>query len=130
MVPDIMFIVALITNLMKRHPRCLRLVHRKKTSISLGIHLTSDPFKDDETDPIAACALKSSLWELEILMKTHYDQRVRDYCKILKTDIGQRTNFIKAEDFIKADPLVLLKQEIEEIDLEKVANQVALKLSR
>ena len=128
MVSDIMFTVALIANLIKRHPRCLRLLHRKKTSMSLGLHLTSDPFKEAEADPLEAHALKSSLWELEILMKTHYDYRVRDYCKILKTDIQSRTNFIKAEDFIKADPLLLLKQEIEEIDLEKQATLVASKI--
>ena len=66
---DIMHIVGLIVNLIKRHPRCLRLLHRKKTSMSLGIQLSIDPFKDKETDPMGAFALKSSLWELEIIMK-------------------------------------------------------------
>jgi U3 small nucleolar RNA-associated protein 19 len=43
---DIMFLVGLIANLLKRHPRCMRLLHRKKTSMSLGLHLTIDPFRD------------------------------------------------------------------------------------
>lgn len=84
---DIMYTVSLIVNLIKRHPRCYRLIHRKKTSLSLGIQLTVDPYKESESDPMNALALKSSLWELEIVMKTHYDQRVRDFCKILKTDL-------------------------------------------
>jgi hypothetical protein len=116
-----MYVVALIVNLIKRHPRCVRLLHRKKTSLSLGIQLSNDPYRDQEADPINALALRSSLWELEIVMKTHYDQRVRDYCKMLKTDIASRTNFIKADDFLKTDPLAVLRQEIEDIDCEKQA---------
>jgi len=122
---DIMYLVGLIANLIKRHPRCMRLLHRKKTSMSLGLHLSIDPYKDSETDPLNSCALKSSLWELEIVMKTHYDQRVRDYCKLLKTDLGSRTNFVKTDDFIKTDPLAVLKQDIADIDLEKQAQVTA-----
>lgn len=66
---DIMFIISLIANLVKRHPRCYRLIHRKTTSLSLGKRLSSDPYNADETDPLLSKALKSSLWELEIVMK-------------------------------------------------------------
>lgn len=114
-----MFIVGLIVNLIKRHPRCLKLIHRKKTSMSLGINLANDPYKENEVDPLNAVALKSSLWELEIVMKSHYDQSVRDFCKVLKTDLMARSNLIKTDDFIKIDPLLALKQEIEDLDLEK-----------
>jgi len=96
---DIMFVVGLIVNLIKRHPRCLRLIHRKKTSLSIGIQLSTDPYLQNESDPLQTLALKSSLWELEILMRTHYDQRIRDFCKILKTDLVGRSNFIKVDDF-------------------------------
>jgi U3 small nucleolar RNA-associated protein 19 len=72
-VNDTMFCVSLIANLIKRHPRCLRLVHRKQTALSLGKKLTQDPFLVDQADPLETRALKSSLWELEILMKKHYD---------------------------------------------------------
>lgn len=70
---DIMYVVSLILNLIKRHPRCVRLLHRKKTSLSLGIQLTTDPYRESELEPMNTLALRSSLWELEIIMKTHYD---------------------------------------------------------
>ena len=82
-----MSIISLIANLIKRHPRCYRLIHRKTTSINLGKRLTVDPFNSEEPDPLLTKSLKSSLWEIEILMKQHHDQRVRDFCKIFKTDI-------------------------------------------
>jgi len=43
-VNDTMFTVSLIANLIKRHPRCLRLIHRKKTALSTGKRLSKDPF--------------------------------------------------------------------------------------
>jgi len=42
---DILFVAAFTANTIRRHPRCLRLVHRKKASISMNLTLTSDPFK-------------------------------------------------------------------------------------
>ena len=70
---DVMFIISLIANLIKRHPRCYRLIHRRATSLSLGKRLSTDPYDADEPDPLLSRALKSSLWELEIVMKQHFD---------------------------------------------------------
>jgi U3 small nucleolar RNA-associated protein 19 len=70
---DAMYVVGLVVNLIKRHPRCLKLIHRKKTSMSMGIHLSNDPYKETEADPLMSFALKSSLWELDLVMKQHYD---------------------------------------------------------
>ena len=70
---DVMFVISLIANLIKRHPRCYRMIHRKTTSLSLGKRLSSDPYDAEEPDPLLTKALKSSLWELEIVMKQHYD---------------------------------------------------------
>jgi hypothetical protein len=33
-----------------------------------------------------------------------------------------RSNFVKIDDFIKIDPLLALKQEIQDLDLEKATN--------
>ena len=66
---DIMFVISLVANLIKRHPRCYRLIHRKTTSISLGKRLSVDPFDAEEPDPLLTKSLKSSLWEIEIIMK-------------------------------------------------------------
>ena len=64
-------------------------------------------------------ALKSSLWELEIVLVHHFDQRVRDFAKILKTELLSRPSMLKAQDFAEADSLALLKTEVKEIDLSK-----------
>ncbi len=66
------------------------MIHRKHTSISLGKRFSEDPYEATETDPMLTKALKSSLWELEVVLNHHYDQRVRDFAKILKTEILSR----------------------------------------
>jgi len=96
---DAMFTLSLIVNLIKRHPRCYRLLHRKHTSISLGRRFSEDPFDAEEKDPRMTRALKSSLWELEVVLLHHYDQRVRDFAKILKTELLARPTLLKAEEF-------------------------------
>jgi len=70
---DAMFTISLVVNLIKRHPRCYRLVHRKHTSISLGKRFAEDPYDAEERDPLQTMALKSSLWELEVVLVHHYD---------------------------------------------------------
>lgn len=54
---------------------------------------------EDEDDPIKANALQSCLWEMEILLKNCVDQKVRDYAKILKTDLMRKTSYFKSEEF-------------------------------
>lgn len=93
---DAMFTVSLIVNLVKRHPRCYRMLHRKHTSISLGKRFAEDPYDAEETDPLLTMALKSSLWELEVVLTSHTDQSVRDFAKILKTEILTRPTQLKA----------------------------------
>ena len=55
-------VVVMVTNLIKRHPNCKVLIHRKVESESQG----EDPFIDSEKDPVKTRALDSSLWELEV----------------------------------------------------------------
>ena len=55
-------VVVMVTNLIKRHPNCRVLIHRKVESQSQG----EDPFIDSEKDPMKTRALDSSLWELEV----------------------------------------------------------------
>jgi len=49
---DLLFCLALIANLAKRHPRTYRLLTRNQNSLSLGITLESDPFRCEEADPL------------------------------------------------------------------------------
>ena len=95
-VSDAMFTISLVVNLVKRHPRCYRLLHRKHTSLSLGKRFSDDPYDANEPDPSQTMALKSSLWELEVVLIHHYDQRVRDFGKILKTELLARPTNMKA----------------------------------
>ena len=119
-VNDTMFVLSLMANLIKRHPRSSRLIHRKKTSMSMGKRLASDPFLASETDPLSTKALKSSLWEVEILMRKHHDMRVRDFTKMFKTNFTGKCNFFKAEEFIQYDALSALHKDLEEMDTAKI----------
>jgi U3 small nucleolar RNA-associated protein 19 len=71
---DKMYVISLIANLIKRHPRCVRLIHRKTKLYKQNPTFDTDPYKETEKDPLKAKALKSSLWELDSLMKHEFDE--------------------------------------------------------
>ena len=88
------------------------------------MRLASDPYKANEKDPLLAKALKSSLWEIQILMTKHYDQRVRDFCKLFRADFLRKTVFFKSEDFINEDPLNQIIADLEQLDEKKTHEQI------
>lgn len=110
-----MFVLALTCNLVKRHPKCQRLLHRRAAPLTLAV----DPYREDEEDPMATRALKSSLWELEVVMRNHCCSGVRSYAKVLKTDFIRKTAFFKLEDITQVDPLDMLLQEVKDVDNDK-----------
>ncbi|EST05846.1 CCAAT-binding factor [Kalmanozyma brasiliensis GHG001] len=59
-------VVPFVYNLLKRHPRCMSMVHREWDGdrLNIGPSGVADPFDADETDPLKTNALESSLWEL------------------------------------------------------------------
>lgn len=118
-ISDAMFTISLVVNLIKRHPRCYRLLHRKHTSLSLGKRFSEDPYDADEKDPMETKALKSSLWEFEVVLVHHYDQSVRDFAKILKTELLSKPTQLKAQEYAQADSLALLKTELAGLDVNK-----------
>ncbi len=63
---------------MKRHPRCVRLI-QKKNKKGMDKKFGEDPYKSDEKDPLVARALQSSLWELEIILKSESDLQVKTW---------------------------------------------------
>lgn len=63
--------------------------------------------------------MKSCLWEMEVLMKSHYDERVRNYSKVFKTELNRKEAYFKCEDFTTVDPLEVLEQDLNDIDNEK-----------
>lgn len=64
----ILFVLALISNLLRKHQECQCLIHRKST-------LINDPYTIEEKHPIKSQAIDSSLWELNALEK-HYHPAV------------------------------------------------------
>ncbi|CBQ71064.1 conserved hypothetical protein [Sporisorium reilianum SRZ2] len=59
-------VVPFVYNLLKRHPRCMGMVHKEWDGdrLNIGPAGVADPFDADETDPLKTQALESSLWEL------------------------------------------------------------------
>lgn len=52
-------------------------------------------------------------------MKSHYDERVRNYSKVFKTDFNRKEAFFKCEDFTTVNALDLLEQDLNDVDNEK-----------
>jgi hypothetical protein len=111
-----MFVISFTTNLIKRHQKCFRLLHRRS---ALTMTLESDPYKANEADPLQTNALKSSLWELDTVMRQHVDSNIRQYTKVFKTDFLRKSALFKCEEFTQADPLAVLLQELEDVNNEK-----------
>lgn len=74
----------------------MRLIHRK--AVSMEMNLINDPYREDEDDPMETRALKSSLWELEVVMRHHFDSNIRNYAKVFKTDFLRKAAFFKCEE--------------------------------
>ena len=71
---DKMYAISLIANLIKRHPRTVRLIHRKKKLYKCNPTFESDPYLDHEKDPSKSKALKSSLWEIDAILQNEMDE--------------------------------------------------------
>ncbi|EPQ30749.1 uncharacterized protein PFL1_01650 [Pseudozyma flocculosa PF-1] len=59
-------VLPFVWNLLKRHPRCLGMIHKEwdNDRLNIGPAGVADPFDPDETDPLKTNAIESSLWEL------------------------------------------------------------------
>ena len=54
------------------------------------------------------------------MMKQHYDSRVRDFCKLFKTDIKAKSNLMKTEGFAST-----LMKDLQDLDASKEASLVS-----
>jgi U3 small nucleolar RNA-associated protein 19 len=78
-----LIIIALIHNLLRRHPSVNFLVHwevdendsNAKEEASQPKKIGADPFNNDEADPAKSGAMRSSLWEIDTL-RHHYTPAV------------------------------------------------------
>ncbi|KAI4375450.1 hypothetical protein MLD38_013316 [Melastoma candidum] len=119
--PGALIIIALIHNLLRRHPSINCLVHREDGGIDFKDHSKADEifgngnvssspdcserfgfdhFQADEVNPIKASAMKSSLWEIDAL-RHHYCPPVSRFVLSLENDLTVRakTTEINVKDF-------------------------------
>ncbi|XP_038887733.1 protein NUCLEOLAR COMPLEX ASSOCIATED 4 isoform X2 [Benincasa hispida] len=129
-------IIALIHNLLRRHPSINCLVHRENVSESKNDDSKSeevvkgadasevdadtpnmkpgiDHFNYEETDPIKSSALRSSLWEIDSL-RHHYCPPVSRLVLSLENDLTVRskTTEIDVKDFVAGSYSTILGQEL------------------
>ena len=95
----IVALVPYIYNLLKEHPTCTFMIHRRphppytRTNYDLG----HDPFDMAQPDPQQTGAIDSSLWELETL-QSHYHPNVASLAKILSEQFTKGA--YNLEDFL------------------------------
>nr|GEW23683.1 nucleolar complex protein 4 homolog B [Tanacetum cinerariifolium] len=110
-------IVALVHNLLRRHPSINCLVHQEDnvetskdvSSIKAGI----DQFKNDETDLLKTNAMRSSLWEIDTL-RHHYCPPLSRFVLSLENDLTVRskTTEVAVKDFSSGSYATIFREEI------------------
>lgn len=98
----VVIVIPFIYNLLKRHPTCMIMVHNP------NVTNYTDPFDNDEQDPLKTKAIGSSVWELETLM-THYHPNVATLATIFKEPF--RKHNYNLEDFLDWSYASLLESE-------------------
>lgn len=73
-----LFVLALVSNLLRKHPECACLVHRQAVELV-------DTYDANEIDPAKSGAIDSSLWELNALER-HYHPAVSSLAKACGTE--------------------------------------------
>ncbi|CAN1143201.1 Protein NUCLEOLAR COMPLEX ASSOCIATED 4 [Linum perenne] len=125
-------IIALIHNLLRRHPSINCLVHREEVNASSNSNLVAetdnvddghgsattkrvgiDPFDNDESNPVKSNALGSSLWEVENL-RHHYCPPVSRFVESLETDltVTSKTTEMNIKDFSSGSYATIFGAEI------------------
>ncbi|XP_076921892.1 protein NUCLEOLAR COMPLEX ASSOCIATED 4-like [Bidens hawaiensis] len=110
-------IIALIHNLLRRHPSINCLVHQEEkdqtakddTSVKPGI----DQFNNEETDLVKTNAMRSSLWEVDTL-RHHYCPPVSRFVLSLENDLTVRskTTEVAVKDFSSGSYATIFRDEM------------------
>jgi len=104
-----LFVLALVSNLLRKHGECGCLIHRKGKNEDDG--LITDVFIENvDDDLINTRALESSLWELTALEK-HYHPAVSTLAKSVGMEDDKTTPMYDMEDFIVHTYKSLFEQE-------------------
>lgn len=102
-----LYIIALVSNLLRKHPECACLIHRGKGDGSS--EKLQDPFDCKAQDPVESRAIESSLWELVVLEK-HYYHAVATMAKVCGTE-GEDTLLYDMDEFVQHSYKSLFEQE-------------------
>ncbi|XP_068639743.1 protein NUCLEOLAR COMPLEX ASSOCIATED 4 [Aristolochia californica] len=134
-----LIIIAIIHNLLRRHPSINCLVHQLPAEEANGVPSTGgdesvknsveggsaarsdmltgkkgvDLFKSEESDPMKSDAMRSSLWEVDTL-RHHYCPAVSRFVASLETDltVRQKTSEMNVKDFSSGSYATIFKSEI------------------
>uniref|UniRef100_A0ACD5UDG1 Uncharacterized protein n=1 Tax=Avena sativa TaxID=4498 RepID=A0ACD5UDG1_AVESA len=114
-----LIIIALIHNLLRRHPSINFLVHWEAPQddttgeASLPKKVGADPFNNEETDPTKSGAMCSSLWEIDTL-RHHYTPAVSRFVASLENDltIRAKTTEMKITDFSSGSYATVFRDEV------------------
>jgi len=99
-----LFVLALVSNLLKKHPECNCLVQRKE-----GTEM-EDGFVAEEDDPVKCRALQSSLWELAVFER-HYYPAVATLAKSIGRLEEDKAPMYNIEEFANHTYASLFEQE-------------------
>ncbi|CAL5069618.1 unnamed protein product [Urochloa decumbens] len=116
-----LIIIALIHNLLRRHPSINFLVHwevdendaNATVEASRPKKIGADPFNNDEADPAKSGAMRSSLWEIDTL-RHHYSPAVSRFVASLEEDLTVRakTTEMKITDFSSGSYATVFRDEV------------------
>ncbi|KAL6652156.1 hypothetical protein ACP70R_011081 [Stipagrostis hirtigluma subsp. patula] len=116
-----LIIIALIHNLLRRHPSINFLVHwevdendsNATVEANQPKKIGADPFNNEEADPAKSGAMRSSLWEIDTL-RHHYSPAVSRFVVSLENDLTVRakTSEMKITDFSSGSYATVFKDEV------------------
>ena len=107
----IVAVVPFVYNLLKQHPTCTLMIHRKpfpqykKSAENVG----EDPFDMTESDPQQTGAIDSSLWELETL-QSHFHPIVSSIAKLISEQFTKQA--YNLDDFLDHGYASMLDSEL------------------
>ena len=92
----IIVVIPWIYNLLKNHPTCTFMIHRKG-EVGKEENGWGDAFRMEEPDPMETDAIESSLWEIHML-QTHYHPNVAAIARMISEQFTKQA--YNLEDFL------------------------------
>ncbi|KAF5760374.1 putative nucleolar complex protein [Helianthus annuus] len=110
-------VIALIHNLLRRHPSINCLVHQEEKDQTAKNDISANPgidhFKNEETDLMKTNALRSCLWEIDTL-RHHYCPPLSRFVLSLENDLTVRskTTEVAVKDFSSGSYATIFRDEM------------------